>query len=172
MTQKTKNILLVLTFIIGFIIAYHVAFSKTIAIKSELTALKKESIGFEGFTNLSNTLNQRQKFVDSVLKTHNFKNISIQNNLLEFLNQEATDKQFSITDFRKPHIATENNVTLTSYQFTLNGSFNVLIETIYKLEQDYSFGRVSHINFEKKRDYRKGKNYLKCFVIVESLVSK
>ncbi len=172
MTQKNKNILLVAGFIIGLIITYQLAFSQTFAIKRELNSLKEQSVGFENLASLSSILHQREKFADSVLNKNNFKNISVQNNLLEFLNDEATGRSFSITNFKEPHIAAENNIPLASYQFTLQGNFNELLEVIYKLEQAYNFGKISHVSFEKKRNHRQRKDYLECSVIIESFVAE
>lgn len=172
MTQKTKNIVLILGFFLSLVIAYQLAFSETIALRSEVHSLRERSISFENLATLSATLHQREKFADSVLKNNNVKNISIQNNLLQFLNQESTSKGFAISSFDEPHSILENNVNTTSYQFTIRGNFNDLLDVIYKLEQDFNFGKIAHLNFEKKRDYRKRKDYLECSVVIESLVSK
>jgi hypothetical protein len=171
MTQRNKNILLILGFVAALLIAYQVAFSKTIAVKNEVKSLKEQSISFQDLANLSATLDQREKFADSVLKKNNIKNISIQNNLLEFLNQESTDNDFIISNFSEPHQIVADDTSIISYQFVLEGNFDDLLNVVYKLEQDYNFGKISHLNFKKKRDFRKRKDYLECFVIVEGLVS-
>lgn len=172
MIQKNKNRLLIAGFIFALFACYHLAFSKTIGLKQELSLLKKESISYKNSSSLSANLYQREKYVDSVLKKNNFKSVSIQNNLLEFLNQQSLKNTFLITNFIQPHNFTQNNVTITSYQFTLKGDFKSLLGVIHSLEQDYNFGKIVHINFEKKRDYRKRKDELECFVVIENLFSK
>jgi len=154
------------------LVAYRLAFSETITVRSEVQALRDQSISFENLASLSTTLNQREKFAYSVLKNNNVKNLSIQNNLLQFLNKESTNKGFNIKGFQEPHRVIENEVNTTSYQFTIQGGFNDLIAVVYELEQNFNYGKIAHLNFEKKRDYRKRKDYLECFVIVESLVSQ
>ena len=46
MTQKTKNILLVVGFILVLVLSYRLAISKTLALKGECNILKKEVILF------------------------------------------------------------------------------------------------------------------------------
>jgi hypothetical protein len=168
MKQKNKNIFLLSGFVMAFVIAYQLAFLPTITSKKDLEILYQKSKEFENFETDSSTLNQREKFVDSVLKKHEFKNISIQNSLLEFLNTESKNNSFSIVNFNEPHTVNEDNIIITSFQFSLMGCFEELQQIIYKIEQNYNFGQISHVNFEKKRDYRKNRDYLECFVIIEA----
>ncbi len=172
MIQKNKNRLLLLGFLLALLACYHLAFSKTIEVKKQLNSLTKQSVNFKNITKLSTNLYHREKYVDSVLKKNNFKNLSIQNNLLEFLNQQSQENKFLITDFIEPHDFIKDNATITSYQFTIKGDFNSLLGVVYSLEQNYNFGKITHINFEKKRDYRKRKDELLCFVVLENLFSE
>jgi len=172
MKQKNKNILLVSGFILALFASYQLAFSKTMEVKNEFNSIKKQLIELKNIDRLSSNLYLREKFVDSVLNKNNFKYLSIQNNLLEFLNEQSIEKKFSIISFKEPHSFIDNDVTITSYQFTMQGGFNSLLGVIYRLEQNYNFGKISHISFEKKRDYKKRKNELQCFVILENLFSK
>ena len=172
MGWKNKNILLVLGFVLLLIIAYQFAFSKTLAIKKEINSLETKSIAFQNVGNLFATLDYRIRYADSILGKNNLKNSSVQNNLLDFLNRQSTTNQFTISDFSEPHRFTENEVTITSYRFSIVGGFRDILEMIYKLEQEQAFGKIVHIHFEKKRDYRMGKDFLECFVVVESLVSE
>jgi hypothetical protein len=172
MTQRNKNILLVIGFLLLVVVAYNFAFSKTIDLKKRINTLEQKTESIESFALAAATLEKREKFADSVLNKNNIKNSSIQNNLLEFLNILSSDGNFTISDFNEPHTFSENGATITSYQFTLKGNYNEVLQVIYSLEQKYNFGRVVNVHFEKKRDYRKERDYLECSVIVESLFSE
>lgn len=100
------------------------------------------------------------------------KDSSVQNYLLEFLNTKSESVDFTILEFKEPHVFSQNGATTTSYRFTLEGSYEEIEQVLYSLEQEYNFGRIAHVHFEKKKDYRKGKNYLECFVIIESFLSE
>lgn len=170
MSQRTKNILLVLGFFLFMLIAYKLAFSKTVDLKNRINTSKAKIESLENITNIAINLEQREQFVDSILSLNNMKGNSVQNNLLEFLNSRSEIGNFFISDFNEPHTFSEDGATTTSYRFTLEGSYDAIEQVLYSLEQEYNFGRIAHVHFEKKKDYRKNKNYLECFVIVESLV--
>ena len=171
MAPRTKNILLIIGFCLAMAIAYNLAFSKTIALKNRTSELETKSNSLGNSAIISANLEQRERFVDSILRLNNMKGNSVQNSLLEFLNTRSGSGKFTISDFNEPHTFSENGATTTSYRFTLEGNYNGIEQVLYSLEQEYSFGRIAHVHFEKKKDYRKGRDYLECFVIVESLVS-
>lgn len=172
MTQRTKNIILVIGVFLALTIAYKLAFSETIILKKRINVLEVKTKSLESNATIAITLEKREQFVDSILRLNNMKGNSVQNNLLEFLNSKSISEGFIISDFQKPHTFSEKGATTTSYRFKLEGSYSEIEQVLYSLEQDYNFGQVAHIHFEKKRDYRKGKSFLECFVIIESLVSQ
>ena len=53
MTQKTKNIILVIGFLLTVVIAYKYAISNTLQLKSEYKTLKQEAIVFDNMPNYS-----------------------------------------------------------------------------------------------------------------------
>lgn len=172
MNPRTKNIILVIGFILSAAIAYNLAFSKTFALRDRINELEMKTKSLGNTAIVAANLEQRERFVDSVLSLNNMKGNSVQNNLLEFLNSKSESGGFTISDFSEPHTFSQDGATITSYRFTLVGSYDEIEQVLYSLEQEYNFGQITHVHFEKKKDYRKGKDYLECFVIVESLVSE
>mgnify|MGYP003635606860 CR=1 FL=1 len=172
MAPRTKNILLVLGFCLAIVIAYNLAFSKTATLKNRINILETRTNSLENSVLIAANLEQRERFVDSILSLNNIKGNSVQNNLLEFLNIKSESGNFTISDFNEPHTFSDNGATTTSYQFTLEGNYIGIEQVLYSLEQEYNFGQIAHVHFENKKDYRKGRDYLECFVILESLVSE
>ncbi len=172
MNPRTKNILLVIWFFLSMAIAYNLAFSKTFILKERINKMNIKTKSLENTVVIASNLEQREQFVDSILNLNNMKGNSVQNNLLEFLNTKSESEGFTISDFNEPHTFSQDGATTTSYRFTLEGSYEEIEQVLYSLEQEYNFGQIAHVHFEKKKDYRKGKDYLECFVIVESLVSE
>lgn len=172
MNPRTKNIILVIGFILSVVIAYNLAFSKTFALRERINKLEMKTKSLGNTAIIAANLEQREQFVDSILSLNNMKGNSVQNNLLDFLNSKSESGDFTISDFTEPHTFSLDGATTTSYQFKLEGTYDGIENMLYSLEQEYNFGKISHVHFEKKKDYRRGKDYLKCFVIVESLVSQ
>ena len=169
MTQRTKNIILIIGFVLLLIVSYLFAISETLDTRSQVIELEKEATNFSQLNSRSLSLKRQEKFLDSILVVNKIKNTSVQNNLLDLLNEESAKNGFSISSFNEPHVFKDDLSSITSYSFSLQGDFNDLSAVIYQLEQEYNLGRIVHVNFEKKRYYRRNKDYLECFVVLEGL---
>lgn len=169
MKQGTKNILLLLFFVLLLFLAYQYSFTKTFELKGKL-----EQLHLQNSPNLQSEINQedlneRELFLDSIINK-NFTGSSLQNDLLEVLNKNSRDKAFKIITLNEPHsYISEDNSETTSYSFVLEGNYQDLEKVLYKLEKNYSFGNLAHINFEKKKDYRLNKEFLVCSVVVQNV---
>lgn len=153
------------------IVAYHLAFSKTIAIKKEIKVMELQILKANDLnSNISNLYN-REKYIDSIIINNNIKNSSTQNNLLGFLNESSEKSNFTIKNFNEPHVFIHDNFKKTSFLFSIQGYFNEIEEVVFNLEQNYNFGKIVHLKYEKKRNHRLAKDYLECFIVLESINS-
>lgn len=99
----------------------------------------------------------------------NLEDTSLQNNLLRVLNEEALLNNLDIIDFNQPHIhLNELNETHT-FTFKLKGGYVDILKTIHALEQKGNFGKIVHLNFEKKKNYRTNRFSLNATVFIQYL---
>lgn len=167
MTNKTKNIILLVGFLLALILCYQLAISKTVALKKEYNTLKQEEALFENTPKQVSLLKQKQKHYDSLLNKYQIKESSIQNNLLKTINTFADSSNIKVIGFLEPHIINQNDLKINTYQFTLEGDYNAIIKLIYRLEQDTKFGEITNLHFEKKKNFRTGKHFLQASVLLK-----
>lgn len=163
--------MLVLGFFLVLGIAYQYSFSRTIQIKEELEDLQEQiSMNSHPLSSLA-SLEEKETKLDSIISRNILGSTSLQNNLLKVLNEFSEDISYKVISFKEPHVNILKNSTnsrITSYQFVLEGDYKNLERILYLLEKDYSFGSFSHINFERKKDYRLNRNYLQCSVVIQN----
>ncbi|MDG5490648.1 hypothetical protein [Psychroserpens sp. SPM9] len=168
MTQKTKNIILIGCFILLVWIAYQFAFSNTISVKQQYNSLKKEAAMFDNMPSQLSSLKQKEKYYDSLLVKFKLKGNSIQNIILKTINTYADSTNIKVNNFIEPHQIKQNDLTINTYQFTLEGNYNAIITLIHKLEQQTKFGEVINLDFKKKKNFKTGKYYLQAHVLLRS----
>lgn len=168
MSNKKKNIFLLLGFVLAIIACYQFAISKTLALKSEYDTLKQQEIVFRNLPAQMALLKQKRHYYDSILNKYHLNESSIQNNLLKTINTFAQENNLKVVNFIEPHLYQKNELTLKTYQFTLEGNFNPILKLIYKLEQETKYGEIINLHFEKKENYRTGKEYLQARVLLRS----
>lgn len=168
MTSKQKNIIYVVAFIVVLIMCYKLAISNTLELKNTYQELKAEETIFESLPKEMNNLKQKKVYYDSILKKYSLHESSFQNNLLATLNEFAEKNNVKIVDFLAPHIFKYENYTDFSYQFKLQGNYNDMLRLIYEIETQYRFGEIAHLSFEKKKDFKRNKNFLEASVILKN----
>ena len=88
--------------------------------------------------------------------------------MLNTINSIAETKHIKVVDFIKPHKTVINSLTINTYQFTLEGSYNALLALIYQLEQHTKYGEIINLNFRKQKNYKTGKYYLQASILLRS----
>ncbi len=168
MKKRTKNIYLIIGFILVLIMAYRLAIAKTLNFKNEYQTLKQEETIYKNTPKQLLMLKQKEVYYDSLLTKYQLKGSSIQNNLLKTINANADSMNVKVVEFLEPHSLIQNDLKVNTYQFTLEGNYNAILKLIYHLEQHTRYGEIIHLSFEKKKNYRTNKHYLQAKVLLKS----
>lgn len=168
MTIKTKNIILITGFLLGLILSYQLAISKTVIIKKEYNILKHEETLFENTPQQVSMLQQKQHYYDALLSKYQLNGGSVQNSLLKTINTFADSANIKVISFLEPHVILNEDLKISTYQFSLEGDFNALLKLIHKLEQGTKFGEITHLAFEKKTNFRTGQVFLQARIFLKS----
>lgn len=168
MTKRAKNILLVAGFVLALVICYKLAISKSIEQKQQYNTLKQQELLFKNAPKKLSLLKQKEVYYDSLLTKYQLDGSSVQNNLLKTLNTFADSNDIKVISFLEPHIIIENDLTVKTYEFILEGDYNSINKLIYQLEQKTKFGEVINLHFKKKKNYRSGRDYLQAKVLLRS----
>lgn len=168
MNSKQKNIILFVGFIAVLYICHVLAVSKTLEQKEQYNTLSKEVVLSKNAPKQLSLLKQKEIYHDSLLNKYQLDGSSIQNNLLKVINSYADANTLKVVSFLEPHIISQNDLTIKTYDFTLEGNYNDIIKLIYQLEQQTKFGEIINLHFEKKKNFRKGRYYLLARVLLKS----
>ncbi len=171
MEQRTKNIILIAGLLCVLFIAYRYGFSKTFAIHSELSKLEQQKEEYQAAPRQLAALTKKEQQLDVILAKNNVEGSSLQHNLLKTLNTLSDSTRIKVIAFEEPHrytdeVTKEGRIT---YDFTLQGDYKSLIGVVYALEQQYSFGNIAQVDFQKKKNFRTGNRYLQCRLLLQRL---
>tara|TARA_B100000953_G_C17816544_1_gene357084 strand:- start:92 stop:601 length:510 start_codon:yes stop_codon:yes gene_type:complete len=167
MKSKTKNSILLISFIGMLVISYKWAFSKTLSLYDSYNVLKTENILFENMPKQQYLLIKQNRYLDSLLNKYQIGGTSLQNNLLKSLNANADTLGFKLVVFNETHLFKKEQLEINSHVFTVEGKFDELLKLINNLEQKTRYGEIVHLHFQKKKDLRTRKERLEARVIVQ-----
>ena len=168
MTNKNKNIALVIGFIIILILCYKLAISNTVMLKNQFNELKQQEVLFKNAPKQLSLLKQKQNHYNGLLKKHQLDGSSIQNNLLKTINSYSKTNGLKVIEFLEPHNTIKEDIVIKTYRFTLEGNYNAILGLIHKLEQDTKFGEIKSLYFKKEKNYRTGKHFLQAKIFLRS----
>ncbi|MCK0115029.1 hypothetical protein [Gelidibacter sp. F63206] len=137
--------------------------------KSTYDKLLKEESYYKDAPKTLSILKQKERYYDSLLTKYRLNEGSIQNILLKSINEFAVENNLKVNSFLEPHYFTDQDLMIKSYQFILEGDYNSIINFVYQLEQKTKFGEIINVNFEKKRNFRTGRDYLQAVIILRSV---
>ncbi|SNY99670.1 hypothetical protein [Flagellimonas pacifica] len=166
---KNKNTLLLFGFSLAIFLCYKLAISKTLILRKEYQRLSQEEQLFRNVPQQLALLSKKESHLDSLLQQLNLNNTSLENDLLRMVNHEVAKNDLKVIDFNPPHVSEINGTLTKTYNFTLRGPFTSLIRLIHTLEQQYSFGQITHLDFTKQKNYRSRKDYLEVTVFIQRL---
>lgn len=166
---KNKSVLVLLLFFLVLLLCYRLAISNTLSLREEYLHLKKEEQAFKNIPQQLNMFSKKEIYLDSVLRELNLNNTSMENNLLRVINNEAVRNNIKVIDFNPSHLHSIKGTSLVTHNFTLRGNFTDILKFIHTIERQSGFGEVVHINLNKEKNYRTGKNYLDATVFIQNL---
>ncbi|GGI58503.1 hypothetical protein [Winogradskyella haliclonae] len=167
-TSKLKIWYLIASICVAVFVSYKYAISKTLDLKQEYSQLEIQSELYKDMPTQLAILKKREKYYDSLLTKFQINKGSIQHNLLKTLNRISEEKNVQLTSFVAPHVVQEKGLLAKTYQFTLEGNYNNILELVHHLEQNTKFGEILNLQFEKKKLRKTRKVYLKAKVYLKS----
>jgi len=169
MTSRQKNIALLIGFLLVILLSYLFAIRNTLEAKSKLTALQIEKKLFNSSENKLNYLNQHNNYLDSILKLNEiYANVSFQQTILNKISKYTEENKLKISSFNIPHIFKENQKKLTTYTLEVQGNFIPLLKFLNYFENQ-RLGTIVSVNFMKKKNYRRNRNYLTVKIYLQKL---
>lgn len=168
MKLDKKNKLLLVGFLLVLYICYSFAISNTINYYKEYKAKQDQIAADSNMPKLVGQLIQKEKQLDQALSLYDV-NISesFQNDLLKQLTSYSDSYKLKIVDFQEPHSVLQKGFTVTSYIFSLEGSFNGCLAVLNKVENNPALGVIKHLNFVKKKNYKTNSDQLFVEVIMQ-----
>lgn len=168
MKLNKKNKLLIAGFLVVLYFCYSLAIANTVQYYREYQTKQEQIAAESNMPKLVGQLAYKEKQLDQALAKYDV-NISesFQNDLLKQLTSYSDNYKLKIVDFQEPHAVMQKGFTVTSYIFSLEGSFNGCLALLNKVENNPALGTIRHLNFVKKKNYKTNTDELFVEVIMQ-----
>ena len=170
LSYKIKNRLLVSAFIVMLVISYEFAVSKTIDMSNECNKIEQQiTTAGDSPEQIKQLEKEKQHLYEMMGKE--ISNNELQQSLLSAVTNYCNDRGTTLEYFPKPIISNNGNLNLETNIFTVEGSFNKLLQFQYLLERKYKMGKIASVLYKAKRNYDTKKYTLIITIYIQNLIS-
>lgn len=168
LTYRKKNKLLIGAAVLLLMISYFLPISRTIGLYVENDGLRDQlklansaPAYIEKLETESNQLNESFSYLEQ--------EDQLRKELLEKIGRACEKYDVLFKNFKNPHIALNDDVTIETHEVVLQSTYTNLLKTIYELEHELKIGKVVAVSFRVEQNRRTKKSYLLAHVYVQSI---
>lgn len=154
LTYKKKNQLLLIGTVLFLLIAYYLAFGKTISLYRDCSSMKEQLAAVADEPNRAVSLQKKLSELDLKLGGRQLSDTNTQQVLLNVITNYCRDNKTVLREFPRATSKPESDYLVETNFFTVEGSFVKLLELVYLLEQKERIGRLASVLFMAKQDVR------------------
>jgi hypothetical protein len=161
-----KNRLLAVGVVLFGLLSYQLALKKTWSNFRAYEKGKSLKNSGQSLPHKLGNLKAKEGRLDALLAEMNLNGGSQQSELLKLLNTEIAETEVRIEEFLSPHRKQVGEEVISTYRFTLKGDFKGILKVIHTLENSKGFGAVTHIDYQRVKNYRSGRSELLATVLI------
>ncbi|MCL6275424.1 hypothetical protein M3P19_15525 [Muricauda sp. 2012CJ35-5] len=169
MQLNRKNKYLIFGVLAMSVVCYLFAIKNTLLLRQQLALSQEKAERHGNIQNRLSALTHKEQQLDLALTDLYLDNASVQNNLLDYINTQSLELKVNVLELNAPHISQGNNSTTTTQRLRIEGSYAAILKLINSLEFKGVFGRISHVDFEKTKNFRTRKTSLQASIYLETI---
>ena len=170
LTYKKKNRLLAAGALVFIMLAYLLAFKKTIVLYSQCSDLKQQMQLASDAPQKAVLLEKQLKDIENLLGDQSSTGVDNQQLLLELITNYCEKENITLREFPKPLITSEKDYSIETNIFVVEGNFIKLLNLIYVLEQKRKVGKVASVHFQSKKNYKTKRLALTATIYLQNIV--
>ncbi len=167
MTYKKKMLLIAGGFVVFFIMAYSLVFSKTFTLFKEAKQKKEKLVWLKDKEKEIPFLQSQMTLLDKAYNSAD--SSSIRDQLTAYISDFAEKNNAMVTEIPEKALYSKTNLNVQTNKFVVRGNFNALVELLNMVERDYNFtAKVVSAKFYSTKDLQTKKTNLYLALVTQS----
>jgi hypothetical protein len=172
LSYRTKSKYLLVGGLIFLLLAYMLAFSKTVNLYIENSNLKKKLIIAEEAPEKRRLMEVKSNVLKEKLSSYFADSLRDKDHLLEVVSYFCQKNNLLLKKFPNEEFYEEKEFIVGTTEMKIEGNFINLLKLLYLLEQKEAVGRVSSSSFDMVFDNKRKKNVLVLTIYLQTLKIK
>jgi len=168
-SYKKKNQFLLIGAILLYLLLYNFTFKDTIEVYSNVQNTESQ---VELASNASMMVAQLEKQViqiDAKIGNQNKEGIDVAQSLLELVTNYCQTNHAVLREFPKSILANQDDLSIETNVFVVEGNFATLINLVYLFEQKNKLGQIASVHYQFKKDILTKKTALTATIYLQNI---
>ena len=166
LTYKQKFYAIIIGFILLFMASYKKSYKHTIAAKRKVSYVEQKLLSSENSLNDLYQLNNKISSLDNIIGGQRLNPEQVQQKILDFITKHKF--KVNVVSIEEAHLFLDNEFLIYSNQIELGGTYQNLIQTLYKIEKSFKNSRVVSTQLYSKKNYRTNSKKLFLKIILQN----
>ena len=172
MTYKKKNQLLIVAGTLLVFLIYNFALKKTILAHSDCATAEEQILIAKNAPAMALQLEKELLQMDAKIGTDSVKTKNSGQELLGLITNYCQNNDAVLREFPEKTITEQEQLTIETNLFIVEGSFSALINLVYILEQKSKVGKVSSVHYQLKKDLKSKEMVLTATIYLQNVKKK
>lgn len=149
-----KFILLGAGIILFLLISYNLAFKKTFSLKNEYKTIESRLEQSKNAPQQIALIKSKLEEIDKKVGGKSIDQINLEELIIEHISTYSNSNNIVLKEYPGIHYFSQQDYTTETCKLTVEGDFIKLLKLAYGIEQNFSYGKVSSLNFYTEKNYR------------------
>ena len=169
LTYKTKIIYLAIGFVVFLFLSFKLAINKTISIKLQCTEIEKQMEQLKTAPQQISLIKSKLDAIDAQVGDKRIDQINLEELIIEHISTFCKYNNLVLKEYPGIHQFKQQNYLTETCKLTIEGGFIKLLRLANDIERNFSYGKVSSLNFYLQKNFSTKKNELLMEIYVQNI---
>lgn len=153
-TYKLKLIYLGIGFIVFLFFSFKLAINRTRELKKQCNSYELKLSQLKNAPQQIAIIKSKLSEIDKSVGGKNIDQINFEELIIEHVSSYCKVNNIVLKEYPGIHTYSQQDYSTETCKITVEGSFNKLLRLAYGIEQNFSYGKVSSLNFYTEKNYK------------------
>lgn len=169
LTYRLKFILLGVGFVVFLLISHNLAFKKTFRLKKQCKEIEARLEQSKNAPQQIAIIKSKLEEIDRKVGGKSIDQINLEELIIEHISSFSKRNNLVLKEYPGIHNYNQQDYTTETCKLIVEGSFIKLLKLAYGIEQNFSYGKVSSLNFYTEKNYKTKKVELLLEIYVQNI---
>ncbi len=169
LTYRLKLIYLGVGFIVFLFLSFKLAINKTFDLKKQCNNYEMQLSQLKNAPQQMAVIKSKLNEIDQRVGVKNIDQINFEELIIEHVSNYCKNNNLVLKDYPGIHKFSQQDYITETCKITVEGSFIKLLRLAYGIENNFSYGKVSSINFYTEKNFRTKNTELLLEIYVQNI---